>query len=283
LVGSYSKVIDGVTHTVTLNIKNPPPLPSLTAFTGAPYSGDEIEERVQTLADGTHLTQRGMTTRTYRDSKGRVRTERFPPSVDPDSNPAALLVEIQDPVANVQYRLEVRARVAQRWDLSKIPTPDTMILAPLGISHGEGLPPSPPPRSMPADYRPPPPATRPALPPRPPGAATPPPNMGTMQSESLGTTVIEGVTVEGHRTTHTLPPGAIGADRPMVTVSEQWTAPELHVTLLSKTTDPRLGETTRSLIHLSRDEPDISLFQPPADYAIVDQEPQITINHQVRP
>jgi hypothetical protein len=283
MAGNYFKVIDGVAHTVSVNMTNPPPLPMHIAYTGAPYSGDEIEERVQTLTDGSRLTQRRLTTRTYRDSKGRVRTEMFPPTVDPDSHPAALSISIQDPVANVQYRLEVRAMVAQRWDLSKIPTPETMILAPVGISHGEGLPPSPPPRSMPADYSPAPPAARPELPPRPPGAAAPPPNMGTMRSESLGTTVIEGVTVEGLRTTRTLPLSADGSDRPLSTVTEQWTAPELHVTVLSKTTDPRLGETTRSLIHLSREEPDISLFQPPPDYTIVDQQVRITINHQVRP
>jgi len=266
-----------------MTMQNPPPLPSLVAFTGAPYSGDEVEVRVETLADGSPLTQRRILTRSYRDSKGRVRTERFRPDVDPDSPGAAGSIEIQDPVANVQYRLEVRAKVAERWDLSKVPTPDTMILAPIGISHGEGLPPSPPPRSMPANYRPPPPANPPPRPPRPAGAPTPAPNLGTMQSESLGTQVIEGVTVEGHRTTHVLPTGPGGVGQPVTTVSEQWTAPDLRLTLLQKTTDPRLGETTRSLLHLSLDEPDISLFQPPPDYNIVDEKVEITLNHQVRP
>ena len=43
--------------------------------TGAPYSADEVVERVQTLADGTHLSTTS-TTKKYRDSLGRTRTER---------------------------------------------------------------------------------------------------------------------------------------------------------------------------------------------------------------
>ena len=101
-----------------------------------------------------------------------------------------------------------------------------------------------------------------------------------MKSESLGTQVIDGITVEGVRTTRTNPPGMEGSAA--VVVSEQWTAPELRLTLLQKTSDPRLGETTRRIIHLSRDEPAISLFQPPADYRVVDEKVSITINHQVR-
>lgn len=95
--------------------------------------------------------------------------------------------------------------------------------------------------------------------------------------------MIEGLTVEGMRMTRTLPEGAEGNDRPIVSVTEQWSSPDLRVTVLSKTIDPRQGETTRTLIHLSRAEPDISLFQPPPDYRVVEETVSVTINHQVRP
>jgi hypothetical protein len=49
------------------------------AVTGAPYSAEEVTEHVQTLADGTHITQPSPKTIFYRDSLGRTRIERtFP-------------------------------------------------------------------------------------------------------------------------------------------------------------------------------------------------------------
>src|SRR6516225_4299689 len=49
------------------------------AVTGAPYSAEEVTEHVQTLADGTHITQPSPKTVFYRDSLGRTRIERtFP-------------------------------------------------------------------------------------------------------------------------------------------------------------------------------------------------------------
>jgi hypothetical protein len=47
--------------------------------TGAPYSAEETGENVQTLTDGTHITQKQVTTKFYRDSEGRTRTERWFP------------------------------------------------------------------------------------------------------------------------------------------------------------------------------------------------------------
>jgi hypothetical protein len=221
--------------------------------------------------------------RTYRDSQGRERIEQvFPPGSDPESQPAARNIRIQDPVANVQYMLDVGAKLARRWDMSKVPNLDTIVLAPLGISHGEGLPPSPPPRAMAAGSMPAPP-TPPARPPGMPPVGSVPqrPDAPKITSERLGTQAIDGVTVEGTRTTVTNPPGSEGSDRPIVTVSEQWTSPELRVTVLSISKDPRQGVTTRRIIHLSRFDPDASLFQPPPDYQIMDQTIAITIDHQV--
>jgi hypothetical protein len=48
-------------------------------------------------------------------------------------------------------------------------------------------------------------------------------------------------------------------------------APDLKVLIMSKSSDPRMGETTYKLTNLSRTEPDPALFQIPADYTIKDQ------------
>ena len=46
------------------------------AIVGAPYCGDQVSERRQTLADGTNIVQPGVSWRSCRDSQGRTRFER---------------------------------------------------------------------------------------------------------------------------------------------------------------------------------------------------------------
>jgi hypothetical protein len=71
--------------------------------------------------------------------------------------------------------------------------------------------------------------------------------------------------------TITYPAGSVGNDREFVTTYESWTSPELGVTILSKNDDPRNGERIQKLSNISRDEPDPSLFLPPAGYEVVDE------------
>lgn len=282
--GMAVRVIDGVTHTISFTMNNSPSMPWGMVLAGAPYSAEEVEESVRTLADGSHQTQKRLNSRTCRDSLGRMRREMgFRPEDDPESRPAARVIDIQDPVANVQYRLELSTKIARRWDMAKVPSPETMVLAPLGVSSGEGLPPSPPPQPRPVNARRTEllPTPRPG-PPMPAGAPTAPSNMAAVKFERLGTQVIDGLLMEGTRSTRIVPQGAQGNDRPMTMVSEQWSSPDLQVVVLSKTTDPRMGESTRSLIHLSRVEPDSSLFQPPPDYQVVDEQVSVTIDHRVQ-
>ena len=98
-----------------------------------------------------------------------------------------------------------------------------------------------------------------------------------MAFESLGTQVIEGVLAEGRRQTTTFPVGSQGNDRPIVVTSETWMSPDLKMTVLSKTSDPRSGEHTTKMTHLDRSEPDAALFQPPPDYTITDETGPFTI------
>jgi hypothetical protein len=89
-----------------------------------------------------------------------------------------------------------------------------------------------------------------------------------VNQEQLGSQTIEGVVAEGARVTFTIPAGKIGNDRPIVTVNERWYSPELQTVVLSKNSDPRMGETTYRLTNIDRSEPDPSLFQVPADYTV---------------
>lgn len=86
--------------------------------------------------------------------------------------------------------------------------------------------------------------------------------------ENLGKQNMEGVMVEGTRTTHTIAAGEIGNDRPIVSVEESWYSPELQMVIYSKTTDPQFGETVYRVNGLRRTDPDAGMFKVPADYKV---------------
>lgn len=222
------------------------------AVTGAPYSAEEVTEHVQTLADGTHITQPSPKTVFYRDSLGRTRIERtfpMPPGASGDAGPN--MIEISDPTTGAHYTLNPHSRTARTMFFPSAP------------------PPPPPPPGV----------TRPAVPqvqvatrPLPLSLPGSQPQRPQFSHESLGTQTIDGVLAEGSRTTVTFPIGMVGNDRPVTTVSEEWTSTELKTVVLRKNSDPRSGESTTRLTNISRVEPDPSLFQIPADYEIVDPQ-----------
>jgi hypothetical protein len=223
---------------------------------GAPYSALEVSDNVQTLADGTHITQPSAKTMHYRDSQGRTRIERTfvpPPGVSNTEDTGPSMIEINDPVDGVQYTLTPRDHKARKVSTTPAGIATTVPPAPpngtpLGsvansrwyVANGD--------RAATNDQR-----QRPEI-----------------STESLGTQTIEGVTAEVSRTTVTYPVNFFGNDRPITTVSETWTSPDLKLTVLSKNSDPRSGEHTTRLTNISRAEPDPTLFQVPPDYEIVD-------------
>jgi TonB family protein len=77
--------------------------------------------------------------------------------------------------------------------------------------------------------------------------------------------------------TATTPANSVGNDRPLVRTTETWTSPELRIVMLVKVHDPRIGDTTTELENFSRAEPAASLFAPPAEYGIVDENAQFTV------
>jgi hypothetical protein len=88
---------------------------------------------------------------------------------------------------------------------------------------------------------------------------------------------MEGLMVEGFRTTTTWPLGAQGNDRPIVATHESWASEDLKTDVLTKISDPRFGETTFKLTKIERTEPDPALFQVPPDYTIVDEKSSFTM------
>ena len=106
---------------------------------------------------------------------------------------------------------------------------------------------------------------------------------GDANKEALGKQVIEGIEAEGSRVTVTTPAGQIGNELPIQTISESWYSPKLQTVVLSKQSDPRMGETTFRLTKVELGEPAASLFEVPADYKVVSDGNMQFIIHKEGP
>ena len=228
----------------------------------APYSATINNESIQTLADGNRIVQTN-TGMVSRDSQGRTRQDAALPAIGNLSAASAPhLVFIQDPVAGTSYTLNLTDKTA--WK-NPMPPGGTGVpgaaVSTFFIQTASGPPPLPPP---------PPPmiALTKNL------ATDEPPETNT---ESLGSQTMEGVLVNGVRTTRTIPAGQVGNDRPISIVTEVWTSADLRTIISSKRNDPRMGEQTFRLTNIVRAEPDPSLFTVPAEYKIIDGGPKTII------
>jgi hypothetical protein len=211
----------------------------------APYSADIVTESTQTLADGNHIRQ-STTAKVYRDSEGRTRSEQ---SVNLNGLAANAnmpqMVFINDPVAGVNFALNTKDRTAAKssW------TPRV---------HGGG----PGSRSGPGGA---PPDQAQAALSRPRGLAN-----ANVKTESMGQKNIEGVQADGTRTTVTIPAGQMGNELPIQIVTESWYSADLRTEVLYRHSDPRMGETVRKLMNVSRSEPSRTMFEAPADYKMTE-------------
>jgi len=233
---------------------------------GAPYSATETNETVQTLADGTRITQTS-TGNVARDSQGRTRQDASLPAIgNLSAADAPHLVFLQDPVSQTAYTLNLTDKTAQKMPTlpPNLPPPGAMaagggrvIMQMSDTVTAAGPPPPPMPMPMPMPGM----AVQRSFTSRDQGKAT---------TEDLGTQTMEGVQVAGVRTTRTIPVGEIGNDRPISIVTEVWTSPDLKTIVYSKRTDPRMGEQTFQLTNIVRSEPDASLFTVPSDFKIAE-------------
>ncbi|HYM22439.1 MAG TPA: hypothetical protein VEU08_04510 [Vicinamibacterales bacterium] len=223
------------------------PLESKTVK-GAPYSAEFSNDFVQTLADGNRIVHHS-TGRVYRDAEGRVRREEDHPNGAPS-------VSITDPVAGVSYSLNSETHIASKTPafagaviMNKLEELKTTIQVRTGDGWEAGA-----------------------------AGTVEPKTFFYMRSndeekhsaETLPSRVIEGVLADGKRTTTTIPAGAIGNERELTIVVEEWTSPDLQVLVLTQHKDPRSGDSTYRLTNVNRAEPAASLFEVPSDYTIRD-------------
>ena len=229
--------------------------------TGAPYSGQEVTEESQTLANGNVITRK-VSVNVFRDGSGRVRTERTVPAGRPGmgggrqgtaqatTSAAAprTVISIHDPVAGVSSELDATNKTAHQMT---IPNHGGN-----GFGGGRG------PRE--ADGQ----------------TASADPNV---VRETLPMQTINGVQATGTRVTRTIPAGQIGNTQPIQVITETWHSPDLKVPVMTKRIDPVHGNVTTQLMNITRSEPDPSLFQVPSDYTVTRGRAGRPVNGQNNP
>jgi len=246
--------------------------------TGRPYAAEATTEFVQVLGDGNKIARK-TSVRIYRDGEGRTRREELGPDGTPRS------ISIYDPVTHVSYVLNPATRTAHKSAV-RVVAPEGFadrvsaertaagrvagkisLVAPAAVP---GHPTSEGGHKRQAEV-----AAHAAV-----HGALRPPTVGSTvvyptdapdaESEPLGQKTIDGLAVDGTRSTTVIPAEAIGNQQPITVVSERWFSPDLDIIVMTKHNDPRTGETTYSLSNIVPGEPSAGLFDVPSDYTIAE-------------
>lgn len=258
-----------------------------------PYSAREVREFKQSLADGT-LIQRQSTRLLARDREGRLRQELRQAD-------GSARVFINDPVDKAAYIIDPQKKAACRAEFNERAINDCYAQIkgdwkPLGfmlnansrsglgmMSARDDIAIEVSPRAQIFDF------TRktyeyrdgksvaapvPPAPPMPPL----PPLAGMRSSDSAGSAQVsrekktqqsyEGLKVDIDRTVETIAAGAIGNSKPIESVVERYYSTELQMTVFSRRSDPRNGESIYRMTDIKRSDPDAALFRVPAGYSV---------------
>ena len=279
-IGAQAPPPDMIAYTAPLNIEfmSDPISFDTEPVTGAPYSAEAITDVVQTLADGNRIVRQNKA-QISRDSQGRTRREQgfamLGPLVSGPRGDALRNVQISDPTTGTMIMLDLQTRTAHKMNGA----PHVMMRNKIAATNGtagvrvETMNVEKFEMAVPA----------PAPGPEARGGVM----FGRMAVagmasgekpvvEALGTQFMEGVAVEGTRTTMTIPAGQIGNEQPIHVVSERWFSPDLKVLVMSRQSDPRFGETTYRLTNLTRAEPSPALFEIPEGFKVM--EPGVNRN-----
>jgi hypothetical protein len=218
---------------------------------GAPFSGTEVNETNQTLADGTKIHNEHQT-QIYRDGAGRTRRE------------TGNTVVIMDPVAKVRYTIDTEHKTAAAMPLNFVKiqgggrggadqavtySVTTRYAATNSFVTKDGQEMQVkvvPGNVVKKDMR--------------------------ANTEDLGSQPMESVVAQGTRTTRTIDTGEVGNDRPINITSERWYSPQLQTIMMTKQVDPRSGETVFRLTNVKVGEPDPGLFQVPSGYQVTERK-----------
>lgn len=306
--GQVRVVADGATtvHFGSMTLAHGRPLFGMTTVRNAPYSAQAVSERQQTLGDGNQISQRRDSATWYRDSAGRTRLEtrdgqgelRTVTINDPVAGAAWTL----DPRNRTAFKVPVRGRTREqarqeaadnarasdtvralasaeaartRTEAGRDGGADVIVKRVERAERAERAERGG--RHLPTEVR--------IQMPQAIGQD------GTLRdafplgqalanalndrqwkkntvTKDLGTRTFDGVKAEGKLRSYEIPAGEIGNRNPIVVSDETWYAPELQITVYTKHSDPRSGDTVFRLENLKREEPAAALFGVPSDYTV---------------
>jgi hypothetical protein len=212
-----------------------------TPVTGAPYSALRTTTHVQTLANGSTVTHTNQV-KLARDSSGRTYMEELPSTTETGRGAARSFVRVFDPVSRTTTSWSSNSKQAT---VVHLPEEGQFRGArgPAGSGETAGV----------GRFR---------------GG-----NNQTANVESLGNKTINGIVVQGTRTTRVIPAGAQGNSEPLTITHETWYSSDLKLEVQRTDTDPRFGTTTVELTNLDRAEPSAALFQAPAGFTVKELTP----------
>jgi hypothetical protein len=207
-------------------------------LTGAPFSATVNTESTRILADGSTATEKNRRI-VARDSSGRIFQQRVLFSPQGDTDPVRIrALQYQDPIRHELYDCIVAEKTCYATKYLK----PAMAEMPAGIGGLQVC-----------------------------GCATAHRPGLTITQEALGQKTIEDVEATGSREITTLPAGQIGNNKPEPIVKEFWYSPRLGINLVTMRFDPLSGSENFVVNHVSLDEPDPKLFEPPSTYQIIRQ------------
>nr|MBA3806330.1 hypothetical protein [Acidobacteriota bacterium] len=233
---------------------------------GMPYSAEAVTEVTQTLGDGNRIVRKS-TASIYRDSEGRTRRDQTLGSIGPfaAAGDPPQTIFINDPVTGFNFVLDPRTRTARKLPLPRIENLPGGARAEVRVEervvHGTAPAPGATEGTRVMIYK---------NEDESPGHYRTSKQGPKPKKESLGKQTIEGVEADGTRMTITIPAGEIGNERPIQIVTERWYSPELQAVVMSKNSDPFVGDSVYRLTNINRNEPARSLFEVPSDYKIRD-------------
>jgi hypothetical protein len=216
----------------------------LAAQAKGPFTATFSQQSVQTLGNGSTITHES-TTRIALDSSGRVYEEVHRTVATPENSQPHEVVSyhVHDPVAHTEtswssetktatvFHRSASAATSARLPAEQVRTADETT----EVSTASG--------------------TRTAT---------------DVQRDDLGTKTIAGVAAQGTRYTRVIPAGRQGNDAPITSTRESWRSTEYGIVLASTENDPRFGTSERTVTAFQAGEPNATLFQAPAGYALKD-------------
>lgn len=216
--------------------------------TGEPYTATVTTTSVEKLVNGTTISHTSTITEA-RDNEGR--TYRCVTTPASGSSTGSTRTSVMDPVAHTMTEWGSQSTTATQFQLRTNPNGQGGAWAGRGGAGNSG-------------------ASN--------AAGGPPaggPGGGRFHAQMTKTTLpaqtLAGVNAEGVRTTMTIPAGTQGNDKPLVSVREVWTSPDLKIVLMETSDDPRDGSRKTQVNSLNPGAPDPNLFQVPQGYTVKTQ------------